>query len=87
MSRAWLSALSLNIPKAFEYHPLWLAPLAYAFVYLFRYDSKVYKYTTYILIFLFIAVYIIRLVNNDPIVAFNIKEGLLYKLLTTLKVS
>ena len=81
MSRAWISALQFNFVKAFIYHPLWILPAVYVLSYLFLYDTKAYNIICTVMVIMFFVVYFIRLAEHDPVVAFNIKEGLVPKLL------
>ena len=67
MTRAWLSALSLNFEDAFFYHPLfWLVPIIFGVV-LLRHKLKICyalynsKYFFVSCLILFIGVYIVRL--------------------------
>jgi len=83
MTRAWICLLRLDIRGAFYYHPLFIMPAIYLFIFIFK--NKISKSTFNCLIIigigLFITTYIFRLVNPDDIVVnINIKNGFIYKL-------
>ncbi|CUU46189.1 DUF2752 domain-containing protein [Clostridium beijerinckii] len=83
MTRAWICLLHLDIRGAFYYHPLFIMPAIYLFIFIFK--NKISKSTFNFLIIigigLFIATYIFRLLNPDDIVVnINIKNGFIYKL-------
>ena len=78
MTRAYRSLLHLDIISAFNYHPLfWTVPII-----LYMYFRKVNDRYLIIFIIMFIAVYIVRLLNvNDSVVKINFENGLIYKIL------
>lgn len=94
MSRAWLSVLHGDISQAFHYHPLfWMVvPICIIFLFHKKLSSNYKKILIAIFIFLFLAVYIIRLTMfPDDIVSFRPSDGFIerrlydfYQLLFTL---
>ncbi len=83
-TRACICLVNLDIKGAFEYYPLfWLIPFfGLLFVKRFREDKKSRNILFIILISLLIAVYILRLLDtSDSVVVFDVKEGLIYKVL------
>ena len=85
MSRAWLSVLHGDIAMAFYYHPLFLLPVGFLALYLFKngINPKVYKFFIFTICILFVIVYIYRIFNgNDTVISVNIRDGLLYKLIS-----
>ncbi len=86
MTRAW-KALLLHgdFRQAFYYHPLFLLPVGFLALYLFKngINPKVYKFFIFTICILFVIVYIYRIFNgNDTVVSVNIRDGLLYKLIS-----
>ena len=82
MTRAWLSLLRMDIRAVYYYHPLFLFPIIYFLLtYLNKYKLfKRYNYVIYILIFIFLVVYLLRMIDSsNDIVIFNIRDGLIYK--------
>lgn len=81
MTRAVLAVLRLDFAAAFHYHPLWMVPTIWIGAYLLRQRfPKVYKAVTIIAIILFVAVYIVRMINGaDDIVVFEPENGLFFK--------
>lgn len=87
MSRAWFCMLRLDIAKAFQYHPLfWLLPImAIAFFCWNKIPKKIQTLLLTAMIFLFLAVYICRLLNpEDTIVVFQPENGLIFSLISKL---
>jgi hypothetical protein len=83
MTRAWISLIHLDFERAFYYHPLFLFPLIYVFLLLFRHkiSYKVFKFLLFGGIVIFTTIYIFRILNPDDIVvSINIKSGLIYKI-------
>ena len=84
MSRALLSALTLNFTDAFRYHPLWatVPPAAIALAVL---GANNKKRATMILLFclaaLFLVTWIVRLAIGDEIVRIDLAESAIAKLL------
>lgn len=83
MSRACLSALLLDLPAAFAYHPLW--PLAlcipvYAFAPkpVFR-SGRRETLCLCIAAGLMVVTYGVRLLAGDPVVAIHLTDGILYR--------
>lgn len=78
MTRAWSSVLKLDFAGAFYFHPLfWTIPIG-IFVYLFKnhISDKVICFMTGIAIFIFITVYIMRMLNpEDTGVEINFYES------------
>ena len=84
MTRAWMSVIRLDFIQAFHYHPLfWLVPIG-ACLYLFRkrISHKTVRFLTGILIFIFITVYVIRLMNpEDTVVKIEFYESAIWHIL------
>lgn len=86
MTRAILSALQLNFHRAFYYHPLfWMIPLTGIFL-LFRehVPAKWNRGFWYLFAFLFLGVYVVRLIMRDPVLEVNIRSGVIYRMLSFL---
>lgn len=84
MTRASIELLRANFLKAFNFHPLiyFLPPYSMLYLYNKRKNRNV-NFLIYIFIFIFIATYLIRIIFSDnPIMSINIKDGLIYKLLS-----
>lgn len=83
MTRAYFSLLHLNFRDAFYYHLLFPCPIIFVAVYImtkFGFPQKAAKVIYGVMIFLFIAVYIYRMLNpNDSIVVFEPQNGLIFK--------
>lgn len=84
MSRAYFSLLHLNFRDAFYYHPLFPCPIIFVAVYImtkFGFSQKAAKAIYGVMIFLFIAVYIYRMVApyDGNIVVFEPQNGLIFK--------
>ena len=82
MTRAWICLIHLDIKGAYYYHPLFILPMVYLFIFLFqeRISRKIFKFLVVIGVVIFATVYILRLLNPDDIVVnINIKEGFIYK--------
>lgn len=82
MTRAYIQLLHGNIKGAFFYHPaFWTVPIA---VPVFFFRNKIRKEIVYVivgLIFLiFLSAYLYRFYTHDPVLIFDIKKGLLYKI-------
>lgn len=87
MTRAWICLFHLDISGAFHYHPLFILPAIYLFIFLFKekIPKNVFNFIMAIGIGLFIATYIFRLLNPDDVVNINIKNGFIYKLFEFIK--
>lgn len=83
MTRAMLSALSLNFDKAFYYHPLFpIVPIG-AFILLFQRRIKHSAIYLGIIVAAFFAVYFYRLLyNTSPVVIFDPAAGAIVKTIT-----
>lgn len=86
MTRAYLSLLHLDIKSAFIYHPLfWSVPFVILIFVLYKADKvsvQTANFVKYFIVFLFVIVYVVRLLNSDDIVvAANIEDGLVWKAL------
>lgn len=84
MSRAYSSLLHLNFRDAFYFHPLFPCPIIFIAVYImtkFGFSQKAAKAIYGVMIFLFIAVYIYRMVTpyDGNIVVFEPQNGLIFK--------
>ena len=83
MTRAWIALLSLDIKKAFYYHPLVLVPPFYCAAFALRNKIGIsrFKAITAVCLVLFLAVYLIRLLDPlDEVVTFDIKKGFIMRL-------
>ena len=84
MSRAWASLIHLDFSKAFTYHPLFILPIFMVLGYFLRtkIPDGVYQKLLHLVLFLFLVVYLIRMLNpHDSIIVFEPENGLLWKLL------
>lgn len=84
MSRAIISALTLDFAAAFTYHPLWIViiPAISAVVVLSaKGKSKAASIVFYCLAGLFLTVWIIRLVTGDSVVAFDPENSLINRMI------
>ena len=85
MSRAILCLVKFRIADAFHYHPL-VFTVPILFIVTYRIISNVGtafdKVIFTVLIFLFIVVYIFRILEHDPIIIFRFEDGLLAKLIS-----
>ncbi|NLK93628.1 MAG: DUF2752 domain-containing protein [Clostridiales bacterium] len=71
ITRAAIELLNLNIKKSFEMHPLLIFVIIAMIFYLFnKYFCekyvKIYKIYVIILLFLFITIYVLRMINDFP---------------------
>lgn len=84
MSRAYFSLLHLNFREAFHYHPLFPCPVIFVAVYIMTklgFSQKAAKVIYGVMAFLFIAVYIYRMITpyDGNIVVFEPQNGLIFK--------
>ena len=81
MTRAAIKLCMLDIKSAFYYHPLVFFIPVYALLFFFKKKFiTAFNIITKIFVFLFIAVYFIRLFNpQNSIVTANIKDGCIFK--------
>jgi hypothetical protein len=82
MTRAWICFVHLDIKGAIYYHPLFILPPFYLFLFLMKdqISYKLFYYLIVIAIVLFSTIYIIRLLNpEDIVVSINLKNGFIYK--------
>jgi len=90
MTRAWIALAKANITAAFYYHPLVLIPLFAVIIYVLKYrfnklSDSIYRNLVVIIILAFIIVYFIRMFNpEDSITVCNVKDGMLYKIVSIL---
>ena len=83
MSRAFVSAISLNFADAFRYHPLWVivVPVSIALAIL---GAKEKKRAAGILVaavvVVFLAIWIIRIVSGDDIVRVDLADSAIARL-------
>lgn len=88
MTRALKSLLLLDFNAAFNYHPLVFALIPMAIILLVlsvKRKFKIRSYAIYIISFIFIVVYLYRLIFTETvIVVFEPENGLIYKLLNLL---
>ena len=85
MSRAFLSVFKGHFGAAWSYHPLIYLILPLAILWLTgrlqdRRIMNLQKPAVRLIITAFIAVYIVRLVHNDPVLEIDISKGILWKL-------
>ncbi|MCH5342175.1 MAG: DUF2752 domain-containing protein [Acetatifactor sp.] len=90
MTRAYLSLLHLDIKHAFIYHPLfWSVPFILLIIVLRmagRVPTRTANYVKYLTAFLFLIVYVVRLLDpEDIIVVAKIQEGLIWKAIYTVR--
>ena len=84
MSRAILSALSLDFAAAFTYHPLWIIvlPSIVAIAILgAKGKGRAATISLVCLAALFLAVWVVRLIANDSVVAFDTENSVISKLI------
>ncbi len=82
MTRALFAFLRLDFKKAFYYHPaIFIMPLA-AVIFIFRSKFTAKKYNLLLAFFVIIlaVIYIYRIIIGNEIVAFDIENGLIYKI-------
>lgn len=82
MTRAWLCLLSGHPIRAFSFHPLYPLPALYILIYIFKHktEKRVLSAIGGGAVILFIAVYIIRMVNpTDSVVIFHPSDGIIFK--------
>ena len=78
MTRAWISVFRADFSAAFAYHPLFLTMIPAVIVILFRkrIPKRLFNGLTWVLIFLFLAVYLYRMFFSDgSVVAFRPSDG------------
>ena len=84
MSRAYISLFKGDISMAFYYHPLFILPpiLLFSIVFRNRIGSKLFKTIIVVSALLFVAVYVIRMLDmNNSVVVFEINNGLIFKVI------
>ena len=86
MTRACFALASLDVKAAVGFHPLVFVIPAYIAIFFLkgkiREGERIFKFINSLCIILFLAVYIVRLINpHDSIVVFDIKNGLIFKVL------
>ena len=82
MSRAIVSALSLDIAAAFAYHPLWLVlPISLLTIVILsiKGTARAASIVVYCTLAVFIIVWIIRMISGDPIVSLDIENSIIGK--------
>lgn len=90
MTRAYLSLLHLDVKHAFIYHPLfWSVPLVLLIFVLYmagRVPVRIVNCIKYLIVFLFIIVYVVRLFNpEDTVVVAKMQEGLFWRAICTVR--
>ena len=83
MSRAWLALLRLDLAAAFSFHPLFWLPVPAALLLLIRrrLPKRMVRTLLIGMCTLFLAVYVVRLLQpDDTVVVFAPQEGLIYRL-------
>lgn len=88
MTRAWYSALHLEFPAAFKFHPLfWMIPLI-AIVYMLRkrIGKKWSRRLFCLMAAAFLTVYLIRLIDPyDSVVTIDPEQGAFYKIIKKMR--
>jgi hypothetical protein len=88
MIRAWYCVLKLDFSGAFYYHPLFPLPFVVVGLFIFRkkLSKKQFDTCIYIIVALFVAVYVFRLLNpNDNVVEINLNHGLVGQTINIIK--
>ena len=82
MTRAYIQFFHGNIKGAFFYHPaFWTVPIAAVLLLFHNKIPKKIRYAVLTFIFLiFFFVYIYRFCTHDPVLLFEIRKGLFYKI-------
>lgn len=86
MTRALYYAITLNFNKAFYYHLLWpliiIAFILYILIELniIKLNKKTKKSLIYLITIIFVVYYIIRHINNSPIVKINFDKSLIHRI-------
>lgn len=87
MTRAFFSLLRFDFAGAFYYHPLFPLVIALVLGYLLhtfklvRFSDRFRKIVLILACVLFIGVYLIRLISGHPVVAWDFKKSLIYKII------
>jgi len=87
LSRAYISFFKLDLRAAFAYHPLFflLPPyvlyMLYRLVFHFPGSKRLTVSLTVTMAVLLVGVWILRLLLNDPVVAFSPENSVLYRIL------
>lgn len=83
MTRAWMSALRLDLAAAFGFHPLfWAVPVAGVFILLLGRFPRLSKGVFAVLLVLDIAVYLCRMLDPGcTVVQFEPTKGLIYRII------
>ena len=85
MTRACLSALTLDFDAAFDYHPLWIALLPFLLLlFLLRGRRRALTVTVTLGALLMVGVYAARLAEGGSIVVFDPESGFFYRLFNTI---
>lgn len=82
MTRALLSAVTLDFPRAFYYHPLWVGviPAGAALFLLSKFKKqRAFRVAGIVCIAVMLAVYVYRLTGDGSIVVFEWSEGFICK--------
>ena len=83
MTRAWISLLRLDLSAAVSFHPLFWLPIPAAALFLLRrrIPKRIVNTAMWVMIALFLAVYVLRLISSEDTVAvFSPKEGLIWRM-------
>lgn len=82
LTRAYESLIQGDFTLAFTYHLLFLLPPLFFLWYLLkrRLGDKIYRGGIFIFVFLFLVVYLFRLIQSNPVNEIQIKEGKIYQL-------
>lgn len=83
MTRACFSAFIFKFDRAFYFHPLWVAVIPSAILLIFlkvKKQNKAFWITVFVLCSALVITYFIRLFSSNPIVVFNPKDSILYKI-------
>ncbi len=86
MTRAWLHLIRLDITGAFAYHPLfWTVPIILLCFFLKKRFPRSAKTGIYIIVFLFIIVYFLRMFDHTcTVVVFEPANGAVYRIIQSL---
>ena len=87
ITRAYKAFFTGDIRGAFYYHPLFLLPVPAVLIIIFekKIPSRVYNISLAIIACLFIAVYIIRMLNGSPVIDRDFHQGLIWKAYDTIR--
>lgn len=81
MSRACLALLHLDYAAAWYYHPMiFLIPVIVVVLFFYnRFPKRLFRSLAALFIILFIVVYLVRLMDPEHFIKWNISDGFIYK--------